>query len=138
MAGSAWPIAAIAASWPSHMASIAEESCHASRSAKRGSTSSVAMYFVQASSNAELCSLFIIAVLAWQGKPPSRHQQCAGGRIRIRRLQARTQIRCQPRRNGFRQAPHQREPLDPPRQEQIQEVADRVRRAFDDAAANRI
>ena len=43
IAGSARPTDATAASWPSHIASIAEASGQASRSAKRGSTSSVAM-----------------------------------------------------------------------------------------------
>src|SRR5437764_7322898 len=44
MAGSARPTAATAASWPSHIASIAEGSDQASRSTKRGSTSSVAIF----------------------------------------------------------------------------------------------
>src|SRR5437660_122709 len=141
MAGSAWPIAAMAASWPSHMASIAEESCHASRSAKRGSTSSVAMVLVQVplnvSSNAEFRSLLMIAVPSGECKPPARHQQRARRRIGIRALQAIAQVRRQPGCNGFREAADQREPVDASRQKQIEQVADRIGRALDDAAADR-
>ena len=48
--GSARPTAATAASWPSHIASIADANDQASRSAKRGSTSSVAMRAIRSSS----------------------------------------------------------------------------------------
>src|SRR6516225_1490938 len=83
MAGSAWPIAATAASWPSHIASIAEANDHPSRSAKRGSTSSVAMHLIHShpSSNAKLWNRFEVSFPIGQDKLPSSDQQRAGNGI---------------------------------------------------------
>src|SRR4051812_39447845 len=138
MAGSAWPITATAASWPSHMASIAEDSDHPSRSAKRGSTSSVAMYFFHVPLNAEFRSLFIVHFPSGHGKPPARYRQRASRRIGIGTLQALAQVGRQPGRNGIREPAHQREPINSSRQEQIKQIANGIGRAFDNATADRI
>ena len=73
-----------------------------------------------------------------QDDPPASDQQCAGRRIGVRMFQASPQIRRQPRSDGVGQPAHQREPVNSSRQEEIEEIANGIGRAFDNAAADRI
>src|SRR5580692_8850089 len=103
IAGRAWPIAATAASWPSHMASIADVSDHASRSAKRGSTSSVAISVIHAPLKRGTLTLVHGRFLSWAGqaalapavtRPPRRRRQDASG---VREGQASARAQWHPR-----------------------------------------
>ena len=73
-----------------------------------------------------------------QVKPPSRHQSRAGGPVGVRPPQAGAQVRRQPGRNGIREPAHQREPVNSSCQEQIEQIANGIGRAFDNATADRI
>jgi hypothetical protein len=91
-----------------------------------------------ASSNAKLWNRFEVSFPIGQDKLPSSDQQRAGNRIGIGPLKTAAQVRRQPGNNCFRQPTYQGKPVNPPRQEHIEQIANGISCTFDDATADRI
>jgi hypothetical protein len=91
-----------------------------------------------APSNAKLWNRFAVSFTLGQDKPPSSDQQRAGNRISVRLLETAAQVGRQPGSDCVRQPTYKGEPVDAPRQEKIQQIADGISCTFDDATADRI
>src|SRR5689334_11793359 len=110
----------------------------ASRSAKRGSTSSVAMGLTSRTCCAEIGRLVARKLGLLEPEMPTCRKGGAGHCVGVGRLEALAQIRRQPWRDRAGKAPDQRQALNALPQKHAEQVADRVRGALENAASNRI